>query len=203
MNDHLMLKLRGYAVYGAGGLCLALNTAYSQYAIAADGLAPGLAWIIAGLFAVVSLGVGSFLSQPSLWGEMWFSFLGTARAAGRLGDRRAPRAVVSVLLAVIVFALLGTLIACYVGDVYSTWKHLNTMGSGFFVVLATIVLIAGPEVSFFIAPQLLRQAKRAAIPALTEASSLDPQIAYLESIHKGRVATAKQAAARDSQQFQH
>jgi hypothetical protein len=203
MNDHLMLKLRGYGVYAAGGCALALNTAYSQIAIAADGIAPGLAWFIAVLFAVVSLGVGSFLANPALWGELWFSFLGTARRAGRVGDRRAPRWVVSLLLAVVLFILLGTLIACYVGDVVSTWRHLNTMGSGFFVLLATVVLIAGPEVSFFIAPQLLRQSKRAAIPALQEATTVDPQIAYLQSVHKGRVATAKQAAARDSQQFQH
>lgn len=203
MNDHLMLKIRGYAVYAAGGCALALNTAYSQLAIAADGIAEGLAWFIAILFAVVSMGVGSFLANPALWGELWFSFLGTARSAGKHGDRSAPRIVVSLLLAFIVFILLGTLVTCYVGDVWSTWKHLRTMGDGFFVILATVVLIAGPEVSFFIAPQLLRQARRAAIPALTEANSLDPHIEYLKGTHRGRINTARQAAKQDSGQFQH
>jgi hypothetical protein len=203
MNDHMMLRLRGYAVYAAGGFALVLNTGYSQIAIAGDGIAPGLAWFIAVLFAVVSLGVGSFLASPQLWGELWFSFLGTARKAGKHGDRSAPRAVVSVLLAIIVSVLLGTLAACYVGDVVSTWQHLNTMGSGFFVWLATIVLICGPEVSFYIAPQLLRQSKRAAVPALTEASAIDPQLAYLRASHRNRVQAAKQSAASEAGQHQH
>jgi hypothetical protein len=203
MNDHLMLRLRAYGVYCVGGVALALNTRYSQLAIAGDGIVSGLALIIACMFALVSLGVGSFLANPSLWGELWFAFLGTARKAGKVGDRSAPRAVVSVLLAIVIFALLGTLIACYVGDVVSTYIYLRTMGDGFFVGLATALLIAGPEVSFFIAPQLLRQAKRAAVPALTEASAIDPQLAYLRASHRNRVQAAKQSAASEAGQHQH
>lgn len=197
-------KIVGYTLYGLGGFALVVNTRCTAIAYRDSDIPLMLGWGFAALFSVVAIGVGLFLSSPSAWGELWFGFLGTARNAGRHGDRSAPRVVTAILLALVVTALGGFLAVVYALDLVTTWDYFARLGvKGFYLLSAVLVLLFGPETSFILAHAILLQGKRASVPYLLEATQIEPQLEYLKQVRAGRVATARQAGQKDANQYQH
>lgn len=200
----LYYQIVGYTLYGLGGFALVVNTRCTAIAYRDSDVPLLLGWGFAALFSAVAVGVGLFLSSPSVWGELWFGFLGTAQNAGKHGDRTAPRVVTAVLLAVVVTALVGFLGVVYTLDWKTTWDYFSRLGvTGFYLLSSVLVLLFGPETSFILAHSILQQGKRASVPYLLEASQLEPHVEYLKQVRSGRIATARQAGQHDANQYQH
>lgn len=203
MKDYRILRAIGYAIYALGGVFVFLNVGFTAAALGAEGLPPQLAWPIALFMGAMALGIGAFLGSPDTWGQLWFQFVGTAAAAGKSGDRSAPRSVTAALMGLIIFALLAVLVLCYWGDWQTTYQAMASFGEGPFTLLATVLLIAGPETSLVIAAGVLQRAKEMELPALTAAASLDPAIAYAKASRSAAMKAAQQSAAATAGQYQH